>query len=53
MVDMVYAGCDTMLQDEAIINQIKDADVIVVDAAVMCGSVVRDYLKTPIRVDFL
>ena len=53
MVDMVYAGCDTMLQDESIISQIKDADVIIVDAAVMCGSVVRDVLKTPIRVDFL
>jgi hypothetical protein len=41
MVDMVVDGCTNLLEDQAIVDQIKDADVIVVDAAVACGSVVR------------
>ena len=38
---------------QTIVSILKDADVTVVDAAACCGSVVRDFLKTPVRVDFL
>lgn len=50
---MVSDGCDALLSDQAIVDQIKDADVIIVDAAIFCGSLVRDYLKIKTRIDFL
>jgi len=53
MVNMSTTGCATLLETKEVIDAIKDADVIVVDAAVNCGSIVRDFLKIPIRVDFL
>jgi hypothetical protein len=46
-------ACDNLLQNTEAIGRIADADVIIVDAASRCGSIVRDYLKIPIRVDFL
>jgi UDP:flavonoid glycosyltransferase YjiC (YdhE family) len=53
MVEMIYDGCDNLLRSPHVLEKISDADVMIVDASTMCGSVVRDHLKTPIRVDFL
>mmetsp|Transcript_20925 Transcript_20925/g.54400 ORF Transcript_20925/g.54400 Transcript_20925/m.54400 type:complete len:514 (-) Transcript_20925:50-1591(-) len=50
---MDASGCDSLLSNGAVVEKIRDADVVIVDAASRCGSVVRDYLKIPIRVDFL
>ena len=52
LVKQDYDVCNSLLGNKRLMAAIADADVMVVDMAWRCGSVVRDVAKIKIRVDF-
>lgn len=52
MASFIVESCDNLLND-AVLEQIRDADTILVDSSVCCGSIVRDFLQIKHRVDFM